>query len=172
MPIHFDDLDVASEVEGLSSALIVPCNMCPAVTVAVREAKPFIQLFRNFLTSAPFEQYIKAMQSRLLDKGVTTTVFKSNIPHQWFMCMWTSGQRRKLRHEAKQYDAVIVLGCDSATATVRDVVETTDCKVIEAMKVSGIVNAKLRFRLPGNVCFEDCKIIQVSQEKRGEEINT
>jgi hypothetical protein len=37
MPIHLDDLDVVSEVAGLSSALIVPCNMCPAVTVAVRE---------------------------------------------------------------------------------------------------------------------------------------
>jgi hypothetical protein len=43
MPIHFNDLDVASEVAGLSSALIVPCNMCPAVTVAVREEKPFHQ---------------------------------------------------------------------------------------------------------------------------------
>ncbi len=30
MPIHFNDLDVVSEVAGLSSALIVPCNMCPA----------------------------------------------------------------------------------------------------------------------------------------------
>jgi len=37
MPIHFNDLDVISEVAGLSSVLIVPCNMCPAVTVAVRE---------------------------------------------------------------------------------------------------------------------------------------
>ena len=34
MPIHFNDLDVVSEVSGLSSALIVPCYMCPAVTVA------------------------------------------------------------------------------------------------------------------------------------------
>jgi hypothetical protein len=37
MPIHFENLDVVPEVAGLSSALIVPCNMCPAVTVASRE---------------------------------------------------------------------------------------------------------------------------------------
>jgi len=171
MPIHFNDLDVASEVEGLSSALIVPCNMCPAVTVAAREGKPFIQLFRSFLKSAPFEQYIKAMRSRLQDKGVTTKVFKSNVPHQWFMCMWTSGQRKKLQQQAKQYDAVIVLGCDSATATVRNLVESNDCKVIEAMKVSGIMNAKLRFHLPCDVSFEDCKTIPISQDKTEEEIN-
>ena len=47
MPIHLDDLDVISEVEELSSALIVPCNMCPAVTVAVREEKPFIEARRS-----------------------------------------------------------------------------------------------------------------------------
>jgi len=56
MPIHFNDLPVVSEVAGLSSALIVPCNMCPAATVAVREKKPFMQFFRNILKSPPFEQ--------------------------------------------------------------------------------------------------------------------
>jgi len=163
MPIHFDDLDVISQLEGLSSALIVPCNMCPAVTVAVREGKPFIQLFRSFLKSAPFEQYIRALQSRLREKGVSTKVFKSSIPHQWFMCMWTSGQRNKLQEQAKHYEAVIVLGCDSATETVRDMVQSTNCKVIEGMRVSGIMNAKLKFRLPGSVSFEDCKTIPISQ---------
>ena len=163
MPIHFNDLDVVPEVAGLSSALIVPCNMCPAVTVAVREKKPFMQLFRSFLKSAPFEQYMRALQSRLRENGVTTKVFKSSFPHQWFMCMWTSGKRKKLQKHAEKYEAVIVLGCDSATETVRDVVKSTDCKVIEGMKVTGIMNAKLSFHLPSNISFEDCKIVPISQ---------
>lgn len=37
MPIHINDLDVATETEGLRSTLIIPCYMCPAVTVATRE---------------------------------------------------------------------------------------------------------------------------------------
>jgi hypothetical protein len=163
MPIHFNDLDVVSEVAGLNSALIVPCNMCPAVTVAVREEKPFIQFFRSFLKSAPFEQYMETLQSRLREKGVNTKVFKSCIPHQWFLCMWTLGRRKKLEKYAKQYEAVIVLGCDSATETVRDSVKSTECKVIEGMEVAGIMNAKLRFHLPCNVSFEDCKTIPISQ---------
>ena len=97
MPIHCNDLDIVSEVAGLSSALIVPCYMCPAVTVAVRENKPFIQFFRNFLKSAPFEQYITALQSRLEKVGVKTKVFKSIPSHEWFMCMWTAGKRKKLQ---------------------------------------------------------------------------
>jgi len=163
MPIHFDDLDVLSEVSGLSSALIVPCNMCPAATVAIREKKPFMQLFRSLLKSAPFGQYLSALQSRLGDQGVSTKVFRSSLYHQWFLCMWTSGRRKKLQKSAKQYEALIVLGCESATETVRDAVKSTDCKVIEGMKVSGIMNATLRFHLPGSVSFEDCKIVPLSR---------
>ena len=162
MPIHFDDLDVVSEVAGLSSALIVPCYMCPAVTVAVRDKKPFIQLFRNFLKSAPFEEYMATLQSRLKEHGMKTRVFKSIPSHEWFMCMWTSGKRKKLQKSAEQYDAVIVLGCDSATETVRDVVKSTDCKVIEGMETAGIMNAQIKFHLPGNVSFENCKTVPIS----------
>jgi len=163
MPIHFKDLDVVSEVAGSSSALIVPCNMCPAATVSVREGKPFMQLFRSFLRSGPFEQYLRKLQSRLRENGVTTKVFKSIPYHQWFMCMWTSGKRKKLKKEAEKYEAVIVLGCDSATKTVRDVVKSSNCKVIEGMKVTGIMNAKLSFKMPGTISFEDCNTVSISQ---------
>jgi len=164
MPIHFVDLDVLSEVSGLRSALIVPCNMCPAVTIAIREKKPFLQLFRSFLKSAPFDQYIKSLQSRLKDKGIDAKIFRSNFMHQWFMCMWSSGHRKKLQKYAKSCDAVIVLGCDSATQTVRALVDPTEVKVIEGMKISGIMNAELRFHLPGNISFEKCKIISISPQ--------
>ncbi len=164
MPIYLRDLDVIPEVAGLRSGLIVPCNMCPAVTVAVRERKPFIQLFKSFLKSAPFEEHIRALQSRLKEEGVNTKVFKSNLYHHWFLCMWTAGRRRKLQKYATKFDAVIVLGCDSAVETVRDVVKSADCKVIPAMQVAGIMNAKPTFRLPCNISFEDPRIIPISQQ--------
>ena len=122
MPIHFEDQDVVSEAAGLRSALIVPCNLCPAVTVATRQNRPFMRFFRSPVKSAPFEEYLKAMQSRLDEKGVRSKVFRSSIYHQWFMCMWTERRRKKLAREAQDYDAVVVLGCDSATETVREVV--------------------------------------------------
>lgn len=163
MPIHFNDRDIVAEVAGLNSALIVPCYMCPAVTVSVREKKPFIQLFKSFLKSAPYEEYIKTLQSRLQESGVKTKVFKSAPSHEWFMCMWTSGKRKKLQKYAEKYDAVIVLGCDSAAETVREALKSTDCKLIEGMEVAGIMNAQIRFHLPANVSFENCKIVPISQ---------
>ncbi len=168
MPIHFNDLDVVSKAAGVNSALIVPCYMCPAVTVAVRDKKPFIQIFRHFLKSDPFEQYIQKLQSRLKEHGVKTNVFKSTPSHEWFMCMWTLRKRRKLQKCAEQYDAVIVLGCDSATETVRNAVKSIDCNVIEGMEVAGIMNAQIRFRLPGNISFESCKTVPIFQQKQKE----
>ena len=162
MPIHFTDLDVLSQVDEGSSALIVPCAMCPAATVAVRENKPFLQLFRSLFKSPPLERYIAALRSQLADKGVRTSVFTSRLYHQWFLCMWTAGRRKKLHQYAGRYDALVVLGCDSATETVQEAAEGSNCKVIEGMKVSGIMNAQLTVRLPANVSFESCKIIPIS----------
>ena len=164
MPIHLHDLDVVSQAAGVNSALIVPCNLCPAVTVAVNQKQPFMKLFRSVLKSAPFEQYIKDLQSRLSESGVTTKVFKSTIYHQWFLCMWTDRRRRKLQKQAEQYDAVIVLGCDTANETVRDAVQPTGATVIEGMQVAGLMNAKLSLQLPANISFKDCRIIPISQK--------
>lgn len=163
MPLHFNDLDVISETKGISSALIVPCNMCPAVTVATREKKPFMQLFKSWLKSAPFEKYLKELQHQLKEYGVKTKIFRSYFYHQWFMCMWTSGRQKQLEKYARQYEAVIVLGCGSATETVRESVKSYNCKVIEGMEVTGIMNAKLKFKLPCNISFADCKVVPISK---------
>jgi len=149
----------------MNSALIVPCNLCPAVTVAVREKRPFLRLFRSPVKSAPFEEYLERLQSRLTEKGVATEVFRSNLYHQWFLCMWTSRRRKKLRKKAKNYDAVIVLGCDSATETVRKAVGSADVKVIEGMKTAGIMNGELGFRLPGTVHSGNCTVVPFSHER-------
>jgi len=165
MPIHLNDLDVATEAEGLRSTLIIPCYMCPAVTVAVREKKPFLQLLSHFLKSQPFEDHIKNIQSALSARGVEAKVFKSHFIHQWFLCMWTSGRRKKLKREIGKYDSAIVLGCDSATETVRELVEAKDCKVIQGMEVVGFMNAKMKFNLPCNISFEDCRVVPISRQK-------
>lgn len=162
MPLHLEDLDVVSEVRGLRSALIVPCNMCPGVTVAVNEKRPFLKLFGNPFRSAPFEEHVRGLQSRLEEEGVRTDVFRSYLYHQWFLCMWTGGRRKQLERRAERYDAVIVLGCETANVTVRDAVAATGRKVVEGMEVTGFMNAKLKFQLPCSVSFSDCRIIPMT----------
>jgi len=161
MPIHFNDLDITSEVEGLNSALFVACNMCAGASLAVKENKPFIQFFRSFLKSPPLERHIRRLQFQLSQKGMKTKWLRGGVIQQFFLCLWTSRQRYKLQKCAKKYEAVIVLGCDSAIKTVRDSVKGTDCKVIKGMEVAGIMNVKPRFHLPCNISFEESKIIPV-----------
>ena len=128
-----------------------------------------MQLFRSLFKSAPFERYIAAMQTRLAKEGVQTEVFRSRLYHQWFMCMWTARRREQLRKRASQHDAVIVLGCDSATETVREALDASGCEVIEGMKVSGIMNVQLSFKLPGSVSFENCQIVPISGNGKDED---
>ena len=172
MPLHFEDLDVVSAAKDSKSALIVPCNMCPAATVADRENKPFLRIFNDFLKSAPFEKYIATLQERLMEQGVHSKVFKSNLPHQWFLCMWTAARQRKLQKHAKRYDTVIVLGCESATRTIRDSIGSTNCKIIEGMETTGIINTKLSMQFPCDICFKDSKVIPFSLTEKKDLANS
>jgi hypothetical protein len=158
MPIHLEELDVVSKVEGLDSALIAACNMCAGASFAMSEDKPFLQFFGSLLKSPPLERYIARLRSQLLERGVKATKFKGGVIQQFFLCLWTSKQREKLLENAKQYDAVIVLGCESAIKTVHDSVKSTDCTVIKGMEVAGIMNTKTRFHLPFNISFERSKV--------------
>ena len=165
MPIHFRDVDLTSQVEGASSALIVPCIMCPAVTIAMRERRPLLRVFRSLFRSEPLEEYLNALQTLLERQGVTSKVFRSRLYPHWFMCMWTSRRRTKLRRQAEKYDAVIVLGCESATETVRNALRSTDVKVIEGMRTVGIMNGEMSFKLPGSVYFKNCSVVPLSGQK-------
>ncbi|MEJ2696656.1 MAG: hypothetical protein P8013_08400 [Candidatus Sulfobium sp.] len=159
MPIHLDDTDIVSEVDGLSSALIVACNMCAGASFAMKENKPFLQPFGSLLKSPPLKRHIKRLQSQLGEKGLKTRWFRAGIIQQFFLCLWTSRQRGKFQESARQYEAVIVLGCDSAFKTIRDSLQGVDCTMIEGTKVAGIMNTKPKLHFPFNISFEGSKIV-------------
>jgi hypothetical protein len=163
MPLYLNDLDVTAEVEDAKSVLIVPCRTCPATSLAVRNNKPVFEFFKTFLRSPPLDHHIKILQSRLEAMGLKTGVYLSR---QFLACAWTSGERKRLLKRAKQFDTVIVLGCDSATESVRDALKSIDCKVIQGMEIAGIVNVKVKFHFPGTLTLEDSRII-----KGGRKIN-
>ena len=162
MPLYLTDVDVIPELAGARSVLIVPCRMCPATSLSLREKKPFFELFKTFLRSPALEQHIKTLQARIEEQGIKTSVY---LPRQFLACTWTPAERKRLRTRAAFYDTVIVLGCDSATESVRNALQFTDCKVIQAMEVDGIVNVKIRFHFPGTVSLEDSKVIPMSPSK-------
>jgi hypothetical protein len=147
MPVYLEPEDVTAELEGFNSVLIVSCPVCPPMSLAMREKKPFLELFKHGLDTGAFQDYVKSIREPLEQRGIRTGVHSRRAPAPT-MCLWTQGQRRRLAKRAEDYEAVLVLGCDSAAYTARDALKDTDCQVLQGMRTTAIANATMTFRFP------------------------
>ncbi|MDH3352024.1 MAG: hypothetical protein OEM51_10780 [Gammaproteobacteria bacterium] len=153
MPAYLEPRDVSKELADFNSVLIVSCPVCPPMCLAMQTNSPFIELFRRGMKTGAFEEYIQSIREPLERRGVRTDAFSMHAPTP-MMCIWTESQRNRLRKRARDYEAVVVLGCDSGTVTAVDALRDTDCKVIQAMEMNGIMNATASIRLPLTVTLE------------------
>jgi hypothetical protein len=154
MPLHLEPLSVSRDLENVTSVLIVSCPVCPPVSLAVQKDSPFIEVFKSGFKTDAFEDHIKEIREPLEQRGVRTGVFSMYVPLPT-MCLWTQGQRRRLLKRVKDFEAVLVLGCDSATYTVQQALKDTECQIIQAMHMTGITNATVKFQFPMTVKLEE-----------------
>jgi hypothetical protein len=154
MPLHMESIDISGELAGVDSVLIVSCPVCPPISLAMQKNSPYMQVFKSGLDTPAFEDYIRSIREPLEARGVRTGVFRSYAPCPT-MCLWTNGQRSRLRKRAQGYAAVVVLGCGTARYTVQQALRDTDCKVIQAMRTTGMTNAALKFEFPLTIKLED-----------------
>ena len=70
------------------------------------------------------------------------------------MCLWMKSQHYRLLKRARNYEAVLVLGCDSATYTAQDALKNTDCHVVQGMRMVGAANATVKVRFPFTIDLE------------------
>lgn len=161
MPFYLKDRDISSDIAMIHSVLIVPCRFCPAASLAVREEKPYLEPFRKFLRTSSYESYIQTLRFRLESQGIRTGIFDSKLPHQFVLCMWTSGRRKELARRVVGYDALMVLGCDAAVETARSCIKSDDCRVIPGMEAEGIMNVIPNFQFPFNIWLEVSKVTKV-----------
>lgn len=153
MPVHLEPQDVSSDLERFSSILIVSCPICPPMCLAMEKKSPFIEFFKRGLKTAAFEDYIKTIREPLEQRGVRTGVYSTYVPCP-MMCLWMKSQQSRLLKRAGDYEAVLVLGCDSATYTVQQALKNTDCRVVQGMRMVGAANATVKFRFPLTVDLE------------------
>lgn len=164
MPFYMEEKDVIPELAGVRSVLIVPCRFCPAASAAVRYDKPYIEFFKRLFKTEAYEQQISTLKSRLEKEGIRSGVFRSKALHQFVLCMWTEGRRRKLLKEAAKYEAVLVMGCEAAVSTVTEAIKSTDCQVIQGLKTEGIMNVVPNFQLPANLRIKCVGINRVLEQ--------
>lgn len=154
MPFCLEVNDVNPEVEKFNSVLIVPCRFCPAASMAVKSNEPYIEFPRRSLKTASYERLLAEMKDSFEERGVRTSVFKSRFLHQFVLCMWTAKRRKTLLERAGEFEAVVVMGCEAAVATVRSALKSTNCQVIPGLRSEGIMSIQPRFSLPCNVSLD------------------
>jgi len=164
MPLFLKDINDFSELERFGSVLIVPCRFCPAASLAVRRHTPYFDFLKNFLKTASYEQYLQTIRSDLEKKGVKTDIFKSHLPHQFVVCMWTSRRRKKLMKRAQNYDAVVVMGCETAVQSIHEVIDSPFCKVFQGMRTEGLMSIKPLFHFPCSIWLELSRVIPLSHQ--------
>lgn len=151
MPFHFKKPSGVPNVEGLQSVLIVPCRFCPAMSLAVTENKPYMELLRRFLRTEAYETYIRDLRTDLEDRGIQASVFDSKWPHHMVTCMWPSSRRKELADRAAEFDGVLVLGCDAMVDWVSQSLKGTKCRVIQGLEAEGIMNVIPTLSFPLNI---------------------
>ena len=150
MPLHLEPLDLSDRLRDDSSALIVTCPVCPPASLASDNDSPFIEFFKHGIKTPAYENFVADLRETLERRNIKTGVFTSYMPCPT-TCLWTSGQRNRLLKRARDYDAVLVMGCESARYTVEEALKDADCDVILAMQLVGITNASLKFEFPFTV---------------------
>lgn len=161
MPINLVPIDVSSDLENVSSVLVVLCPVCPQFSLAMQKDSPWIEFFKYGLNTGALEDHIKEIRDPLKKSGVRTGFFTTRLPLPT-MCLWTKGQRKRLLRRAKDYEAVVVLGCDSAAFTAQQVLKNTKCKVIRGMRTVGITNATVTHRFPLIFELEEKTRVEIS----------
>lgn len=153
MPAYLEPRDVTTELTNFRSVLIVSCPVCPPMCLAMQKDAPFIEFFKRGIKTGAFEDYIQSIREPLEKSGVRTDTISIHAPTP-MMCLWTDSQRRRLAKRARDYEAVVVLGCDSGTVTAVDALKDSDCQVIQAMEMNGIMNATAKIKFPLTVTLE------------------
>lgn len=85
MPSLLRDGYFSSQTDTARSALIVPCRVCPAASLAIREGQPYLELFRKFLRTPVYESHIQKLKTRLETERIRIQVFDSRSPHHFII---------------------------------------------------------------------------------------
>ena len=153
MPVNLTPRDVSADLTGFDSVLIASCPVCPPMCLAMQKKEPFIEFFKHGIKTSAFEDYIRSTRDLLEERGVRTGVFSIHVPTP-MMCLWTKKQRARLLRRAKDYEAVLILACDSGTESAKDALKETDCQVIQALEMDGVINATTSINFPLTVVME------------------
>lgn len=147
MPILLKPLAPDGKFTGCSSVLFVACPVCPRMCLAVEKNEPYLSISQLFRKGDYFDEFIAERRKALEREGTVTATFKVPLP-SGMMCLWPEKLRRRLAEQVSSFDAVAVIGCQSAVRTVAEVTDQEKIRIITLMEEEGIANFKTKIRFP------------------------
>ena len=144
MPLALELVPPGSRFAGRKAVLFVACPICPRMQVQHRAGEPLYSWRTLFGLEDAFRRHMASLVQSIRATGAASDWHRTSalLP----ACLWTEEDGRKLQERARTFDAIGVVGCESALATVVRFAPGTP--VVQLAKVTGIANLTLRSRFP------------------------
>jgi hypothetical protein len=165
MPLYMEPAPIDSSMYLNESVLFVICEVCPKMCMSVKQGSPYFSLGRLFGKKDFFDEYIAGLQNSFADQGIQTGVFRNQKLNS-MMCLWPQKQRDMLAEYSKKFQAIAVIGCESAVFTVKDSVKSRNIKIYPMMRVEGIANFKSKMGIPALLKLEKPEGEYIVKEKK------
>ncbi len=78
VPVYLKEVSSFAALERFKSVLIVPCRFCPAASMAVSTNRPYFEVLRQSLKTAPYEEFIAALKSNLRKRALKQMFSKAD----------------------------------------------------------------------------------------------
>jgi hypothetical protein len=164
MPLYMEPAPVDSSIYLSESVLFVVCEVCPKMCMSVKQSRPYFSASRLFGKGDFFDEYIAGLRKNFELKGLRTSVFKNKKLNS-MMCLWPQKQRDVLLEYSKKFQAIAVIGCQSAVFTVKDSLKSRNIKIYPMMRAEGIANFKTKMGFPALFKLEKSDGEYIIQEK-------
>jgi hypothetical protein len=115
--------------------------------MSVKQSRPYFSISRLFGKKDFFDEHINNIRNSFADQGLRTGIFRNQKLNS-MMCLWPQKQRDLLSEYSKKFQAIAVIGCQSAVFTVKDSVKSRNIKIYPMMRAVGIANFKSKLEFP------------------------
>ncbi len=143
MPLALELVPLGSQFAGKKAVLFVACPICPRMHIQHLAGEPLYSWGTALGKRDAFHRHMTSLVERARAAGATAAWHRT--PALSAACLWTEADCERLRRKAQAFDAVGVVGCESAAATVARAAPGK--AIAQLARVTGIANFTLRARL-------------------------
>ena len=144
MPLALTPVPVDRQFDGCRSVMFVACNICPRMHFAWEGREPLFSPAMLLGKKDGYQRHLKGLWRDALGRGQQSAIFKTSSTTAG--CLWSTGLVEKFRRAGADYEAIGVVGCESAVRTVQQIFP--DKRIVQLVRVEGIANFTLRTRWP------------------------